>query len=34
MVVLTRTFRDVQRPGDPGPRPAAGTYAFYTLELA
>ncbi|MGB8650249.1 MAG: hypothetical protein WCD35_06270 [Mycobacteriales bacterium] len=32
-VVLTRTFRDVQAPGDPGPRPARGHYDFYTLDL-
>ena len=32
-VVLTRTFRDVRPPGDPKPRPAAGRYDFYTLEL-
>ena len=32
-VVLTRTFRDVLKPGDPGPRHATGSYAFYTLDL-
>lgn len=32
-VVLTRTFRNVLRPGDPGPRPTAGTFDYYTLEL-
>jgi hypothetical protein len=32
-VVLTRTFRDVVKPGDGRQRPATGTYAFYTLEL-
>lgn len=28
-VVLTRTFRPVVRPGDPGPRPAVDTYDFH-----
>ena len=32
-VVLTRTFRDVRAPGDPNPRPRAGTYDFYVLDL-
>jgi hypothetical protein len=32
-VVLTRTFQDAQAPGAPGPRPAQGSYDFYTLEL-
>lgn len=32
-VVLTRTFRDVAVPGSGTPRPAAGRYDFYTLEL-
>ncbi|MFN2537861.1 MAG: hypothetical protein ABR549_06865 [Mycobacteriales bacterium] len=32
-VVLTRTFRDVAVPGDGKPRPAAGRYDFYTLDL-
>src|SRR5690242_10755571 len=32
-VVLTRTFRDVKVPGSEGPRPAEGSYDFYTLDL-
>lgn len=32
-VVLTRTFRDVRAPGEPGPAPAPGSYDFYTLTL-
>jgi hypothetical protein len=32
-VVLTRTFRDVAVPGDGTPRPTAGRYDFYTLDL-
>ena len=32
-VVLTRTFRDVAVPGDGKPRPVAGRYDFYTLDL-
>lgn len=32
-VVLTRTFRDVAVPGDGKPRPRAGRYDFYTLDL-
>ncbi|MDX6217850.1 MAG: hypothetical protein QOG99_3434 [Frankiales bacterium] len=32
-VVLTRTFRDVATPGDSKPRPQAGRFDFYTLDL-
>jgi hypothetical protein len=32
-VVLTRTFRDVATPGSGKPRPPAGSYDFYTLDL-
>ena len=32
-VTLTRTFRDVVRPGDGTARPARGSYVFYTLDL-
>ncbi len=32
-VVLTRTFRNVVRPGESGQRPPTGSYAFYTLDL-
>jgi hypothetical protein len=32
-VQLTRTFRDVLKPGDSGPRAARGSYVFYTLDL-
>jgi hypothetical protein len=32
-VVLTRTFRNVVKPGDSLLRPQTGRYAFYTLEL-
>ncbi len=33
-VVLTRTFRDAATPGDGKPRPAAGQFDFYTLDLS
>ena len=32
-VVLTRTFREVAVPGEGKPRPPAGSYDFYTLDL-
>lgn len=32
-VVLTRTFREVAVPGDGQPRPPAGRYDFYVLDL-
>jgi hypothetical protein len=32
-VVLTRTFQEAKVPGSKGPRPAAGRYDFYTLDL-
>ena len=32
-VVLTRTFRDVAEPGSGQPRPAGGSFDFYTLDL-
>ncbi len=32
-VVLTRTFRDAATPGSGTPRPAEGSYDFYTLDL-
>ena len=32
-VVLTRTFRPVRRPGDPGPRPPVQRFDYHRLEL-